>query len=50
MPCCVGCALFVVICVWLFVRVSVCGLNVCLCAMDCVMLYGMCLCACLVCG
>ena len=30
--------------VWLFVRVCACGLNMCLCVMECVMLYGLLLC------
>ena len=38
---CVVCVLFVVMLVWLFVRVCACGLNVCVYVMDCVMLHGL---------
>ena len=44
MPCCAVCGWLVVTFVWLFVRVCVCGLNVRLCVIDDVMLYGLFLC------
>ena len=51
MPSCVVCAcLFVVMFVWLCVRVCACGLNVCVCVMDCVMLHGYFLCVLVLCA
>ena len=43
MPCCAVCVWFVAMFVLWFVRACVCGLNVRLCVMDNVMLYGLCL-------